>query len=76
MAMHGTPMAGIVSAADIERLVALDARWAEGHEVLKRIGRVFREQTAEGIKEGVAQAVDEVRAENRLGAEGSPRAAC
>ena len=33
---HGTPVAGIVSAEDIERLAALDARWAEGHEILKR----------------------------------------
>ncbi|MCY3957226.1 MAG: type II toxin-antitoxin system prevent-host-death family antitoxin [Chloroflexi bacterium] len=69
---HGTPVAGIVSADDIERLAALDARWAEGHEILKRFGRAFRDQTAEEIEEAVAQAVAEVRAENRSGAELQP----
>ena len=73
---HGTPVAGIVSAEDIERLAALDARWAEGHEILKRFGRAFRDQTAEEIEETVAQGVAEVRAENRRGAEGPPQAAC
>ena len=53
----GIPVAGIVSADDIERLAALDARWADGHEVLKRFGRAFRDQAAEKIEEAVAQAV-------------------
>ena len=66
---HGTQGAGIVSAEDIERLAALDAPWAEGHEILKRFGRAFRDQQAEEIEEAVAQAVAEVRAENRRGAE-------
>lgn len=61
-------MAGIVSAEDSERLAALDARRAEGHEVLKRFGRAFRDQTAEEIEEAVAKAVEGVRAENRCGA--------
>ena len=65
---HGTPVAGIVSAEHIERLAALDARWAEGHETLKRFGRAFRDQTPEQIKKAVAQAVAEVRVENRRGA--------
>ena len=39
---HGTPVAGIVSADDIERLAALDARWERGHfEILERFGRRF-----------------------------------
>ena len=67
---HGTPVAGIVSADEFERLAALDARWAEGHEIPKRFGRAFRDQTAEDIEEAVAQAVAEVRAENRRGADG------
>ncbi len=62
-------MAGIVSAEDSERLAALDARRAEGHEVLKRFGRAFRDQTAEEIEEAVAQAVVEERAEDRHGGE-------
>ena len=61
---HGTSVAGIVSAEDIERLAALDARWAEGHEILKRFGRAFRDRTAEEIEEAGAQAVGEVRGEN------------
>ena len=43
---HGTPVAGIVSVQDIERLAELDARWAEGHEILKRFGRAFHDQTS------------------------------
>ena len=66
---HGTPVAGIVSADDIERLAELDARRERDFEVLERFGRAFRDQTAEEIEEAVAQAVAEVRAENRLGAE-------
>ena len=62
---QGTPVAGIVSADDIERLAAVDARWAEGHEILKRFGRAFCDQTPEEIDEVVAQAVAEVRGENR-----------
>ena len=69
---HGIPVAGIVSADDIERLAAMEARWAEGHEILKRFGRAFRDQTAEQIEAAVAQAVAEVRAENRRGAERQP----
>ena len=73
---HGIPVAGVVSAGDVERLAELDAEWAEGHEILKRFGRAFRDQTAEEIEEAVAQAVAEVRAEDRRGAERPPRAAC
>ena len=69
---HGTPVAGIVSAEHIERLDALDARWAEGHKILKRFGRAFRDQAAEEIEEAVANAVAEVRAENRREAERQP----
>ena len=66
---HGIPVAGIVSANDIERLAELDARRAQDFEILDRFGRAFRDQTAEEIEEAVAQAVAEVRAENRRGAE-------
>ena len=71
---HGIPVAGIVSANDIERLAEQDARRAEGHEILTQFSKAFRDQTAEQIEEAVAQAVAEVRAENRRGAEGPPRA--
>ena len=61
---HGTPVAGIVSADDIERLAQLDAERERDFEILERFGRAFRDQTAEQIEEAVAQAVAEVRAEN------------
>ena len=38
---HGIPVAGIVSANDIERLAELDARRAEGHEILTQFSRAF-----------------------------------
>ena len=66
---HGTPVAGIVSADDIERLADLDARRARDFEILDRFGGAFRDQTAEQIEEAVAKAVAEVRAENRREAE-------
>ncbi len=66
---HGTPVAGIVSANDIERLADLDAEWARGDEIFTRFGRAFRDQTVEQIEEAVAQAVAEVRAESRRRAE-------
>jgi len=67
---------GVLPAEGIERLAALDGRWAEGHGILKRLGRVFREQTAEEIEDSVAHEVAEVRAESRCGVECPPRAAC
>jgi len=65
---HGTPLTGLVSADGIERLAALEARWVEGHEVLKRFGRAIRERTTEEIEGAVAEAVAEVRGEERRGA--------
>ena len=47
----------------------MDARRKRDFEVLERFGRAFRDQTAEEIEEAVAQAVAEVRRENRRGAE-------
>lgn len=73
---HGTPVAGIVSADDIEPLAALDARRAEGYEVLKRLSQAFHGQTVEEIEEAVAQAVAEVRGEVRCGAEDRPGVEC
>lgn len=69
---HGTPVAGIVSADDIARLAALDAKRERDFEILDRFGRAFRDQTPEQIEAAVAQAVAEVRAENRRGAERQP----
>ncbi|MCY3748619.1 MAG: hypothetical protein OXG64_04915 [Chloroflexi bacterium] len=51
-------------------MAELDVRWAEGREILKRFGRVFRDWTAEEIEEAVAQAVVKVRGTNRRGVEG------
>ena len=73
---HGIPVAGIVSAQDVERLAEVDAQRDQDFEILERFGRAFRDQTPEQIEKAVAQAVAEVRAENRRGAERPPRAAC
>ena len=51
-------------------MAELDARRERDFEILERFGQAFRDQTAEEIEEAVAQAVAEVRAENRCGAEG------
>ena len=40
---HGTPVAGVVSADDIERLAELDARRAQDFEILNKFGRAFRD---------------------------------
>ncbi len=69
---RGESLVGIVSADDFERAYALDARWAEGHEILKRFGREVRERTAEEIEEAVAQAVADVRGDERCRVEGRP----
>jgi prevent-host-death family protein len=69
---HGIPVAGIVSADDVERLAALDAQREQDFEILETFGRAFRDQTAEQIEAAVAQAVAEVRAENRQRAECRP----
>ena len=70
---HGIPVAGIVSARDVARLEQLDAQWAaEAHEVFTQFGRAFRDQTPEQIEAAVAQAVAEVRAEDRREAERHP----
>ena len=63
------PVPGIVSADDIERLTALDSRWAEEHEIQKWLERASRDQTAEDIEEAVAQAVAKVRDATRRGTE-------
>ena len=73
---HGIPVAGVVSAGDVERLAELDAQRDQDFEILERFGRAFRDQTPEQIEKAVAQAVAEVRAEDRRGAERPPRAAC
>ena len=71
---YGIPVAGDDSADDADRIAVLDARWAEGQGVLKRFGQAFRDRTAEEIEDAVAQAVAEVRSENRRGAEGQAAA--
>ena len=62
---HGIPVAGIVSADDVERLAELDAQRARDFEILDRVGQVFRDQSPEDIEAAVANALAEVRAENR-----------
>lgn len=62
---HGVPVAGIVSAEDVERLTELDAQRARDFEVLDRFGQAFTDQSQEEIGAAVTRALAEVRAENR-----------
>ncbi len=64
---HGIPVAGIVSADDVERLAEIDAQRARDFEILDRVGQAFRDQSPEEIQAAVTKALAEVRAENRHG---------
>ena len=62
---HGIPVAGIVSADDVERLAELDAQRARDFEILDRVGQAFRDQSPEEIQAAVTKALAEVRSESR-----------
>ena len=62
---HGIPVAGIVSADDVERLAELDAQRIRDFEILDRVGQAFRDQSPEEIQAAVTKALAEVRADDR-----------
>lgn len=60
----GVPVAAIVSAEDLERLLRLE-RGREGSGILREIGERFKDEDPEEIEREVARAVEEARAEAR-----------
>ncbi len=62
---NGIPVAGIVSAQDLERLERLDRERAEQFKVLKEIGAAFKDVPFEELEREIARAIAEVRAERR-----------
>jgi prevent-host-death family protein len=66
---NGIPVAGIVSAEDVERLTELDEQRAKDMEALARIGEAFKDVPLEEVEREVARAVTEVREERRRKAE-------
>jgi prevent-host-death family protein len=61
----GIPVAAIVSADDLERLLEYEAQRDRDFAVLDEIGKAFADVPPEEIEREVAKALAEVRAENR-----------
>jgi prevent-host-death family protein len=61
----GIPVAGIVSAEDLERLERLDRERAERFKVLEEFGEAFKDVPVEELERETARAIAEVRAERR-----------
>ena len=61
----GIPVAGVVSAADLERLQRLDEEQAADLATLERISKPFADVPPEELEREVDRAVAEVRAEMR-----------
>lgn len=62
----GVPVAGIVSADDIERLNRLDARLATRRAVLDAMRAPFRDVAPEEIDQATERVLAEIENENRL----------
>ena len=69
----GIPVAGVVSAGDLERLQRLDEEQAADLATLERISRTFTGVPPEEVEPEVDQAVAEVRAEMRVEREAQAR---
>ena len=69
----GIPVAGVVSAGDLERLQRLDEEQAADLTTLERISRAFTGVPPEEVEREVDQAVAEVRAEMRAEREAQAR---
>ena len=65
----GIPVAGIVSAQDLERLQAFEAQRENDFAVLDEIRAAFAGEPAEKIQDEVDRALAEIRAENRAQAQ-------
>ncbi|HET8523445.1 MAG TPA: type II toxin-antitoxin system Phd/YefM family antitoxin [Thermomicrobiales bacterium] len=61
----GVPVAGIVSASDMERLERLDAQRAERFRVIDAMRESFKDVPPEELEREAARAIAEVRAEMR-----------
>jgi prevent-host-death family protein len=61
----GIPVAGIVSAEDLQRLDRLDHERAERFKALEEFAAGFADQSPEEIERETARAIAEVRAEQR-----------
>jgi prevent-host-death family protein len=61
----GIPVAGLVSAEDLRRLDRLDRERAERFQALDEFAAGFADQSPEAIERETAQALAEVRAEQR-----------
>ena len=72
----GIPVAGIVSASDLERLSRFEEQRARDFAILDEIGEAFKDQTPEQIEQEVAKAVAaarrKMRQEARQQADGQP----
>lgn len=61
----GIPVAGLVSAADLQRLDQLDRERARRFSILDEFGEAFKDVPAEELEREVARALAEVRAARR-----------
>ena len=61
----GIPVAGIVSAQDLERLSRLEEQRAKDFTILDELGEAFKDVPAEEIEREVAQALAAVRRKRR-----------
>lgn len=63
----GIPVAGLVSAADLDRLERLDQERVDRFKILEEFGAAFKDVPVEELEREVDRAVAEVRAERRAG---------
>src|SRR4051794_29182424 len=61
----GIPVAAIISTDDLERFTKMEAQRAERFRVLDEIGAAFKDVPPDEIERHVANALAEVREENR-----------
>ncbi len=61
----GIPVAAIVSADDLERLIQLDRARAEAFVAFSQIGEKFKDESSEEIERQAAKAVAAARADQR-----------
>ena len=61
----GIPVAAIISAQDLERFNRLEAQRAERFKILDEIGEAFKDESPEESERLAAQALAEVRAQQR-----------
>ncbi len=70
----GIPVAGIVSADDVERLNQLDAQRREGLKILEASQAAFSGEPPERVEAEITRAIAAVRRENRRRSQAQRRA--